>query len=342
MKPVELRSLLIKEVSGVDDPANEIPGWMVQKASKFKSSLSIGPDQTWDVAAAEKRVRAATKATTGPNPAYAACFLWYDGAADDADGDGVPDDFGSYKFLVCDEVDGKLQAMPAAIRAAASRLSGSSLSDADKTSVQAVIDKLETKAGIGDTASKAAPSEDAPTFVTRLKHALSAATGKEHDDMTPDELKAAVGEGNADLVKSIGALVEVVTKSVTPVEGAAPAAAPEAVAPAVTMEAIETAITAGIEAGLQKAIEGDENGDGLNGVIASIADRVANTEKAFGIAARSSLDGQESGAGATPATKSKDAPAAMTGVQSAISKALRTPGQPVFLAGTPGDGSLGR
>jgi hypothetical protein len=33
MEPTELQRLLVKEVSGVDDPANEIPGWMVAKAA---------------------------------------------------------------------------------------------------------------------------------------------------------------------------------------------------------------------------------------------------------------------------------------------------------------------
>ena len=46
----------------------------VEKDSAFKSSFAVGPDQAWDVAAAEKRVRAATGAEDGPNAKYASAF----------------------------------------------------------------------------------------------------------------------------------------------------------------------------------------------------------------------------------------------------------------------------
>lgn len=227
MNPVELKKLLINEVSGVDDPANEIPGWMVQKAAEP-----------------------------------------------------------------------------------------------------------------GETAAAAAPVEDATSFVTRLKDALGVGTGKEHDDMTPEELKAELDTRDTALVDSIGkAVAEAVTKAVTPAEAApapaAPAPAATETAPAVGLqiEDVETALIAGIE----KALEP------YNTALEAVLNRLENTEKAFGIAARTSLDGQESADGAKPATKSKEsgAPAA-TGALGAIRKALQNPGKPVYLAGDSGDGSLGR
>ena len=232
MEPTELQRLLVKEVSGVDDPANEIPGWMVAKAA-------------------------------------------------------------------------------------------------------------------ADLATTASPTEDAPTFVARLRKSLGLATGKDID-MTADELTTTLTANNEALAKSIvegvgAAVADAVAKSVPAPAEAAAAAAPaaEAAPAAVTMEAIEAAITAGVEAGLTKAIEGDETTKGVNDILGAVIDRVAQIEKAFGVAARTSLDGQESAAAdaATDATKSKEKAPAVSGVQSAISKALRNPGKPVFLAGSASDGA---
>ena len=71
MTPTKLSKLLIGEVSGVDDPANELRGWLVAKS------------RGWTAEAAEKRVRAATGATEAPTPAYADCFLWNSGEGDE-------------------------------------------------------------------------------------------------------------------------------------------------------------------------------------------------------------------------------------------------------------------
>src|SRR3954466_16435194 len=61
-------------------------------------------DREWDGAAAEKRVRGWAGAEDGPNAKYRDAHVWYDEAK--------PDNFGSYKLLVADVVDGRLKAVP--------------------------------------------------------------------------------------------------------------------------------------------------------------------------------------------------------------------------------------
>jgi hypothetical protein len=74
-------------------------------------------DREWDGAAAEKRVRAWADAEDGPNAKYRDAHLWYDG--------DKPDNFGSYKLLVADVVDGRLRAVPRGVMAAAAVMDGS-------------------------------------------------------------------------------------------------------------------------------------------------------------------------------------------------------------------------
>ncbi|GAB7006241.1 hypothetical protein JCM18899A_37140 [Nocardioides sp. AN3] len=73
-------------------------------------------DREWDGAAAEKRVRAWTGAEEEPNERYRDAHLWYD-----SDRAG---NFTAYKLLYADVVDGKLQAVPRGIMAAAGVLDG--------------------------------------------------------------------------------------------------------------------------------------------------------------------------------------------------------------------------
>lgn len=297
MDTAKLERLLIKEVSGVDAPANLLDGWMVQKASSFKTSLPIGPDESWDVSAAEGRVREKTGATDGPTKAYAACFLWYDGSADKNDA-GVPANFGDYKFLVVDVVDGKLQVMPQALRAAASRLSGSSLSDSDKTAVQSTLDKLEAKAGIGEAATKAAaPDEDAPSTLEKIRNLLFPAR-KDEVDMTVEELNAALDEREPALIEKVAEVV--IAKSAAPAEGAsagagteAPAAAeaPSAEATEQLVETLKASLTESLTESTQEALKP------YNEILDATLERIAGIEKALGIVTRKSLDGQENGAG---------------------------------------------
>lgn len=82
----------------------------------FQDLPLADPDRAWDGDAADKRVRRFTDATDGPTAAYRDAHLWYDG--DQAD------NFGSYKLLVADVIDGRLRAVPHAVTAAGNVLQG--------------------------------------------------------------------------------------------------------------------------------------------------------------------------------------------------------------------------
>ena len=74
-------------------------------------------DREWDASAAEKRVRSWAGAAEEPTEKYRNAHLWYDR--------DKPENFGSYKLLIADVVDGKLTAVPRAIMAAGAVMQGS-------------------------------------------------------------------------------------------------------------------------------------------------------------------------------------------------------------------------
>lgn len=84
---------------------------------RFQDYPLADRDREWDGGAAEKRVRRATDAEDGPTPAYRDAHAWYD--------DEAPDNYGSYKLLIADEVDGRLVAVPRGIMAAGAVMQGS-------------------------------------------------------------------------------------------------------------------------------------------------------------------------------------------------------------------------
>ena len=71
----------------------------------------------WDGAAAEKRVRAWAGARDEPNAKYRDAHAWYD--------DEKPENFGSYKLLFADVIDGRLTAIPRGVMAAGAVMDGS-------------------------------------------------------------------------------------------------------------------------------------------------------------------------------------------------------------------------
>jgi hypothetical protein len=73
-------------------------------------------DREWDGDAADKRVRAWADAEQEPDAAYRNAHLWYDGQK--------PENFGSYKLLIADVIDGKITAVPRGIMAAGNVLQG--------------------------------------------------------------------------------------------------------------------------------------------------------------------------------------------------------------------------
>jgi hypothetical protein len=84
--------------------------------STFQDLPLIKDATEWDGDAAEKRVRAWAKAEDGPNEKYRDAHVWYDAAN--------KDNFGAYKLLIADVVDGRLKVNPRAVSAAAGVLQG--------------------------------------------------------------------------------------------------------------------------------------------------------------------------------------------------------------------------
>ncbi len=74
-------------------------------------------DREWDGDAAEKRVRQWADAEGGPTDRYRDAHVWYDADA--------KQNFGSYKLLIADVVDGRLVAVPRGVMAAAAVVQGS-------------------------------------------------------------------------------------------------------------------------------------------------------------------------------------------------------------------------
>jgi hypothetical protein len=294
---VKLENLIIGEVSGVDDPANESPGWMVTKAAG--PSYPLGPDRAWDVGAAEARIRAETGAMDAPNSKYAMCFL-------SKSGDG--NKFGDYKFLVCDVVDGGINVMPQAIHAAASRVSSSSLSATEKSVVQSKIDALT---GTGEGATKGAEEVG---ILQKIKDLIFPTTPEGDIDMTSDELNAALDERLGPVISAVEELSKSVAEAAPVVEEpvlvADPVTPSESEVPALTIEAVAKAI----EAGIEKALEP------YNEILEKVMDRLEGTEKAVAFGTRKSVNGQE-----TSTSPSGDAPQPTPDLADAITKALRNP-----------------
>jgi hypothetical protein len=74
-------------------------------------------DREWDGDSAERRVREWAGAKDGPNEKYRDAHVWYDADS--------KDNFGAYKLLIADVVDGRLKAVPRGVMAAAAVMQGS-------------------------------------------------------------------------------------------------------------------------------------------------------------------------------------------------------------------------
>ena len=73
-------------------------------------------DRSWDGDAAEKRVRKWADAEDEPDAKYRDAHVWYD--ADEKD------EFGAYKLLIADVIDGRLKAVPRGVMAAGNVMQG--------------------------------------------------------------------------------------------------------------------------------------------------------------------------------------------------------------------------
>ena len=85
--------------------------------TSFQDLPLAARERAWDGAAAEHRVRSFTGAEDGPNDRYRRAHVWYDREK--------KGNFGSYKLLIADVIDGRLVAVPRAVMAAAAVMQGS-------------------------------------------------------------------------------------------------------------------------------------------------------------------------------------------------------------------------
>ncbi|HEX4822397.1 MAG TPA: hypothetical protein VFV00_19470 [Acidimicrobiales bacterium] len=103
-------------------------------------------DREWDGDAAESRVREWADANDAPNEKYRDAHVWYDNEN--------KENFGSYKLLISDVVDGRLRAVPRAVMAAGAVIQGSrggvDLPDDDIDRVKSHLSKYYAK--MDDTA----------------------------------------------------------------------------------------------------------------------------------------------------------------------------------------------
>jgi hypothetical protein len=100
-------------------------------------------DREWNGDAAEKRIRSWADAEDEPNEKYRDAHVWYDADA--------KDNFGSYKLLICDVVDGKRVAVPRAVISAAGVMDGArggvGLPEKDRDRVKSHLAKYYEKMG---------------------------------------------------------------------------------------------------------------------------------------------------------------------------------------------------
>jgi hypothetical protein len=73
-------------------------------------------ERAWDGDAADKRVRKWADAEDEPDARYRDAHVWYDAAN--------KDEFGAYKLLIADVIDGRLKAVPRGIMAAGNVMQG--------------------------------------------------------------------------------------------------------------------------------------------------------------------------------------------------------------------------
>ena len=84
--------------------------------TQFQDLPLADRDRAWDGDAADKRVRRWADAQDEPTAKYRDAHVWHDGPNDD--------EFGAYKLLIADVIDGRLMAVPRGIMAAGNVMQG--------------------------------------------------------------------------------------------------------------------------------------------------------------------------------------------------------------------------
>jgi hypothetical protein len=111
--------------------------------TKFQDLPLADHDRPWDGDAADKRVRQWADATDEPDAEYRDAHVWYDA--------GSKDQFGAYKLLIADVIDGRLKAVPRGVMAAGNVMQGArggvDLPKADIPRVKSHLAKYYEKMG---------------------------------------------------------------------------------------------------------------------------------------------------------------------------------------------------
>lgn len=111
--------------------------------TRFADFPMASRNRAWDGTAAEKRVRKWAAAEDGPTAAYRRAHVWYDGDA--------ASNFGSYKLLIADVIDGDLKVVPRGLMAAGAVMDGArggvDLPDRDRPRVRSHLARYYRKLG---------------------------------------------------------------------------------------------------------------------------------------------------------------------------------------------------
>lgn len=270
MESVRLDRLLISEVSGVDDPANQLPGWMVTKAAG-DGALNL-------LLVLADEMEAVTKASDSKQP-Y--------GDVEYAD-PGYQKD-GKKRYPLDTETH---------IRAAWSYINQADNADLysaeQLTSIKAKVKAAMKKLG-AETEDNTTKDANSDTIVAKIKGILlGAPTGKE-DDVEKQEFVEALSENNGVLAEAVA---DAVSKSLAPAKGEGATEETATAAEALSAEDVSKTVTEVIEEHVIKQ---------YNDIFEKVLNRIENIEKHLGVAAKKSLDGQEAET-ATAESVEKSAP----------------------------------
>lgn len=109
--------------------------------TSFQDLPLAATDREWDGDAADARVRTWAKVDDAPNVKYRDGHVWYDAEK--------KENFGSYKLLIADVIDGRLYAVPRGVMAAAAVMQGSrgsvDLPDRDRDRVKSHLARYYKK-----------------------------------------------------------------------------------------------------------------------------------------------------------------------------------------------------
>lgn len=259
MEQVKLERLFMEEVSGVDDPANQLPGWMVQKSvgdpylllaqemeSITKAAASKEPygDVTYADPGYQKDGKKRYPLDTEEHVRAAWSYINQEGNAD---------------IYTAEQ----LSSIKAKITAAMKKLGATVEDDAKKTTrSEQIVATIKTALGLGDAPDK-------------------------ENDVEKAEFVEALEANNESLAKAVA---EAVSKSLTPAEGEGAATETTTEAPAA-----EATTAVDVEALTKAAVEAavEEVAKQYNEILEKVLDRIAVIEEHAGIAARKSIDGQE-------------------------------------------------